>query len=124
MKQKKNKMNPTYSPPSDPTSDWTLADTPTPQYQLISQNKKIDPKGRISIKSAINHADISSTIYNIYTGDNGDILLKPMVSMPANEVWLYKNKAALNDLLEGIDQAKAGETVRLTDNMLAKDDEK
>ena len=49
----------------------------------------------------------------IYMNDEGDILLKPIVEIPATEIWLYKDKKALKTVLEGIEAAKQGKVSNL-----------
>jgi hypothetical protein len=36
--------------------------------------------------------------------ENGDILLKPMASIPARELWLYQNQDALASVRRGLSQ--------------------
>jgi hypothetical protein len=40
---------------------------------------------------------------------NGVIVLSPQVEVPADEAWLWKNKAALKSVLRGIAQSERGE---------------
>ena len=44
----------------------------------------------------------------VYVNDKGDILLKPVVEIPADEIWLYKDKKVLEEVLEGIKEAEQG----------------
>jgi len=39
---------------------------------------------------------------------DGTIVLRPAVTVPANEAWLWKNAAALSTVQEGIDEARVG----------------
>ena len=43
---------------------------------------------------------------------DGKILLIPMAAIPANEVWLYQNKDALESVQRGIRQSKAGKLTK------------
>jgi hypothetical protein len=49
----------------------------------------------------------------IYVNDKGDILLKPVVEIPADEAWLYEDKEALKEVLEGIEAEKQGKVTKL-----------
>jgi len=42
----------------------------------------------------------------IYQNRSGEILLRPIVEIPASEVWLYQNKEALSSVRKGLKQAK------------------
>lgn len=68
---------------------------------------KVDAKHRLLIKGPVEEH------YRIYRNDAGQILLDPQVMVPAREAWLYKNKKAHTAVLEGIEQAKRGELVKL-----------
>ena len=41
--------------------------------------------------------------FRAYSKDH-KIILEPLVEIPANEVWLYKNKKALNKVQKGLSQ--------------------
>ena len=41
------------------------------------------------------------------------IKLTPTVSIPHNELWLYKNPEALKSVLKGMEEAKAGKAKEL-----------
>ncbi len=43
--------------------------------------------------------------YEVLESESGELLLIPLASLPANEIWLWKKKA-LNDIIEGIKQAQ------------------
>lgn len=49
----------------------------------------------------------------IFLNEEGDILLRPLVEIPANEVWLYKNQSALKLVSQGLRDAKKGKVTRL-----------
>lgn len=63
-----------------------------------------DAKGRITLGALAK--GISS--YEVKQGKNGQLILEPRVEIPAREAWLFKNKAALKMVLEGIEDARAG----------------
>ena len=44
-----------------------------------------------------------------------EIILSPYVEIPAREEWLYKNKEALNSVMRGIEDSKAGRLVSRPD---------
>lgn len=67
---------------------------------------KPDSKGRIQLgKRAKNIIR-----YQIIEENDGRIVLLPEIAIPANEVWLYKNKEALEAVKEGLEQSSSGKT--------------
>lgn len=46
--------------------------------------------------------------FRAHKEEDGRIILEPLIEVPAKEHWIYKNPAALNSLLQGIEDAKAG----------------
>jgi hypothetical protein len=44
--------------------------------------------------------------------DDGTILMRPAVTVPANEAWLWKNKKALSLVQRGLAEARQGRHVR------------
>ena len=47
----------------------------------------------------------------VYQDSRGEILLVPVVEIPASELWLYQNQDAMESLQRGLADAKAGRTV-------------
>ena len=73
-------------------------------------NKLIQPdsKGRICIgKPALGVVG-----YQRVDESDGRIVLIPMSAIPANEVWLYRDKKALESVQRGMTQSKAGKTAK------------
>lgn len=46
--------------------------------------------------------------FRIYQNSQGELLIRPMVEIPADEAWLYQNPAALAAVREGLADAAAG----------------
>ena len=61
----------------------------------------VDSKKRISLTKLLPEGNISSV--RAYKEDER-IILEPMVEIPAREVWLYENKAALEKVKKGLSQ--------------------
>ena len=59
----------------------------------------LDSINRISLTKLLKFKAVSSVIASVL--ENGDILLKPMASIPARELWLYENKEALESVKRG-----------------------
>jgi hypothetical protein len=62
----------------------------------------LDSKKRISLTKLLSFKGVSSVKASLL--ENGDILLKPMASIPARELWLYQNKEALESVRRGLSQ--------------------
>jgi len=62
----------------------------------------LDSKNRISLSKLLKFKGVRSVKASIL--ENGDILLKPMASIPARELWLYENKEALESVKRGLSQ--------------------
>ena len=63
-----------------------------------------DSKGRITLGKIAK--GVSSYQYEVR--EDGVIILKPNVEIPANEAWLYKNKEALEKVKNGLEDSANG----------------
>jgi hypothetical protein len=61
----------------------------------------VDSRKRISLTKLLPEGKISSV--RAYKEDDR-IILEPMVEIPAREIWLYENKAALKKVKKGLSQ--------------------
>lgn len=75
---------------------------------MASQEKylKPDSKGRIQLGRRAQNI----VRYKVIEEDGGRIVLLPEVAIPLEEVWLYKNKSALDAVKEGLEQSVSGKT--------------
>ncbi|HDQ25176.1 MAG TPA: hypothetical protein ENN43_00320 [bacterium] len=78
--------------------------------------KTLDSKDRISLggklKSLLKQgADADG--FMVYVGKNGDILLRPGVTVPSSEAWVYKNRAVMGSIRKGLEEASEGKTRRV-----------
>jgi hypothetical protein len=71
---------------------------------------KVDSKGRISL-GKFAHREASA--YQIDLRDDGTLLLTPVVEVPANEAWLFKNARAAASVRRGLDQSSKGKKKNL-----------
>lgn len=75
----------------------------------IAANKKSfqvrpDSKGRITLGKLAE--GVSS--FKVSEQPSGGLLLEPMVEIPAQEKWLFENKAALNSVKKGLTESAQG----------------
>lgn len=66
-----------------------------------------DEKKRLILKK-IKHP---SAMYRIYENSQGQIILDPVVTIPASEAWLYKNAEAISSVRRGLREAAEGRLV-------------
>ncbi len=72
---------------------------------MLEKNLKVDQKKRITL-GKLAPEEVSS--YDAELKENGVIILHPKVEIPAEELWLFKNKEALNSVKKGIKDSMTG----------------
>lgn len=80
--------------------------------------KTIDSKNRITLSDKISKIVMRQTDsrnFQIYYGEDGDILLRPMVSIPSKEAWIYRNPDILKSIKQGLKDAKEKKTKKIDD---------
>jgi hypothetical protein len=82
---------------------------PLHEARLVVREARPDAKRRVTLGKALEGypADIE---FAVYRNDKGQIILDPMVRVPAREAWLYTNPEALAAVRRGLDEAARGET--------------
>jgi hypothetical protein len=63
-----------------------------------------DSRGRLTLGSVAQDAD-----YRVLVNERGQILLDPVVAIPASEAWLWENPALRASMERALNQAAAGE---------------
>jgi hypothetical protein len=85
-----------------------MARQPHPPTQPGFQPRKgyvhPDSRGRIALGSVAKDAD-----YRVLVNERGQILLDPVVAIPASEAWLWENSALRASMERALNQAAAGE---------------
>jgi hypothetical protein len=76
-------------------------------FQLISEFAQPDAKKRLSLGEALDGA----TAYNIYRNPLGQLILDPVKTVPASEMWLYENAQALTSVKQGLRESAEGKSV-------------
>lgn len=82
------------------------------------QTKPLDSKYRITLGGRLTRLlgrRIKTEAYQIFIGKNGDILLRPSVSILSNEAWVYRNPEVIGKLRKGLQEAGEGKTERVDD---------
>jgi hypothetical protein len=68
--------------------------------------KHVDSKGRITLDKS--YADSTMLMEQ---QEDGTVILRPAVTIPAREAWLWKNKKALAMVMQGLKEAREGKSV-------------
>jgi hypothetical protein len=80
-----------------------------PDFELVSEFAQPDAKKRLSLGEALGGAKA----YNIYRNSLGQIILDPLRTVPASEMWLYENAEALASVKQGLRESAEGKSVYL-----------
>ena len=79
-------------------------------FRKIASNIKPDIKKRVVLcKEAI----AKGVTYHVYSNDIGQIILDPQISIPASEVWLYKDTKARKAVTVGLKEASEGKISKI-----------
>lgn len=84
-------------------------------FREIAFNVKPDAKKRIVLSKA---PVADGVTYHIYCNELGQIILDPHVSIPASEVWLYRNHEAREAVEVGLSEAANGKVSKIDLNDL------
>ncbi len=77
-------------------------------FQEVTE-ARIDAKHRVALGKSLSS---QITSFRVYRNAHGQIILDPMVSIPAHEAWLFKSKRASTLVQEGLEDAKHGRVVK------------
>ena len=73
--------------------------------------KYLDSKHRITLGDKLTKAlgkRRNVDAYMMFIGREGDILLRPTVSIPSNEAWIYRNPKVVGNVRKGLEEAGGG----------------
>lgn len=79
----------------------------------------IDSKNRITISEKILKKISGRNRINqfqVLVGQEGDILLRPLTTIPSREAWIYEKPELIKQIRQGLQEAKEGKTETL-DNL-------
>ena len=80
--------------------------------------KSLDSKHRITLGDKLTKAlgrRRNVDAYMMFIGREGDILLRPTVSIPSNEAWVYRNPKVIGSVRKGLEEAREGKAERVDD---------
>lgn len=80
--------------------------------------KPLDSKHRITLGGRLARLlgkRMKVEAYQIFISRKGDILLRPAVSIPSNEAWLYSDPKTIGKIRNGLKEAQEGKVKRVDD---------
>ena len=78
--------------------------------EMVAASVKPDAKKRVVLPKALVEEGVT---YHMYTNRFGQILLDPQVTIPASELWLFKNPDALASVKRGLADAAQGKVSKV-----------
>lgn len=78
-------------------------------FELVTAFAQPDAKKRLSLGDALG----GNTAFSIYRNPLGQLILDPVKTVPASEMWLYENPEALAQVKQGLRQSAEGKGVYL-----------
>lgn len=79
----------------------------------------LDSKNRITLKERWYKFIVPSTnkvdSYKVFIDREGDILLRPTVSISTNEAWIYQNPKVIGKIRKGLGEAALEKTEKVDD---------
>jgi hypothetical protein len=79
-------------------------------FKRVADSVKPDNKKRVVLQGIQIQEGIT---YHIYKNSIGQIVLDPQVTIPASEVWLFRNPEALASVQRGLSDAAQGKVSRV-----------
>ena len=71
--------------------------------------RTVDDRNRLTLGELLK----GSKRVRLYKNDRGEILLQPVVEIPASEAWLFRNKEAFESVKKGLKDASEGKISKL-----------
>lgn len=74
------------------------------EFEALTETR-VDAKRRVALGKILMG---QVTSFRVYRNAHGQIILDPLVTIPAHEVWLFQNKRAASLVQQGLDDARQG----------------
>lgn len=78
--------------------------------------KSIDTKNRITIgEKIIKRISGQNKVsqFQVFIGQDGDILLRPLTAIPIREAWIYEKPEFIGQIRKGLQEAKIGKVEKI-----------
>lgn len=80
--------------------------------------RPLDSKHRITLGGRLQRLMMSRMkidSYQVFVGKSGDILLRPSVTIPSSEAWVYNNSEVIGKVRKGLLDAAEGKVDKVSD---------
>jgi hypothetical protein len=71
--------------------------------------RTVDDRNRLTLGELLEGAKR----VRLYRNRRGEMLLQPVVEIPASEAWLFQNREALESVRKGLEEASKGKVTKL-----------
>ena len=78
------------------------------EFEEIAE-ARMDSKHRVGLGRSVPN---QVRAFRVYRNAHGQVILDPLVSIPAHEAWLFKNRRASALVRQGLEDAKQGRLVK------------
>lgn len=75
------------------------------RYKVVGEITR-DGKNRITLTKAGVPKEIKR--FKMLKSEDGNVLLQPLIEIPASEKWLYENREALMSVMRGLEDSAKG----------------
>src|SRR3989338_8707764 len=78
---------------------------------MLVDTRTLDSKHRITVGGKLQKlitGKMNIDSYQVFIGKEGDILLRPAVSIPSSEAWAYRNPKVIGKIRKGLKDAAEG----------------
>jgi hypothetical protein len=85
---------------------------------MYVDTRPLDSKHRLTLGSKLQKllsGRLKFDSYQVFLGKEGDILLRPSVSIPSSEAWVYSNPEAMSKIRQGLKEASEGKIQKVDD---------
>ncbi|MBU4252152.1 MAG: hypothetical protein KKC39_00015 [Candidatus Omnitrophica bacterium] len=81
--------------------------------------RSLDSKHRITLGGKFQRFLMNNKMkidaYKVFICKSGDLLLRPEVSIPSSEAWIYQNPQVIGRVRKGLQEAAEGKVKRVSD---------
>ena len=85
---------------------------------MLVDTRPLDSKHRITVGGKLQKliaGKMNIDSYQVFIGKEGDILLRPAVSVPSSEVWVFRNPKVIDKIRQGLKEAAEGKAEKVDD---------
>ena len=85
---------------------------------MLVDTRQLDSKHRITVGGKLQKliaGKMNIDSYQVFIGKEGDILLRPAVSIPSSEAWAYRNPEVIGKIRQGLKDAALGKVEKVDD---------